>query len=133
MDILVEARSPKKKKFIEAILPSMVTQLGLDNSRKSVLIRLEQDCAGMGFTLPLDALDSYVVVIKPSLSIKDIGLTLAHEMVHVRQFAKGILKVKNGANYWKGKRFTKRTKYLDQPWEQDAFARQEIIFRKAIE
>jgi hypothetical protein len=133
MDILVEARSPKKKKFIEAILPSMVTQLGLNNSRKSVLIRLEQDCAGMGFTLPLDALDSYVVVIKPSLSIKDIGLTLAHEMVHVRQFAKGILKVKNGANYWKGKRFTKRTKYLDQPWEQDAFARQEIIFRKAIE
>jgi len=133
MDIRVEARSQKKKKFIEAILPSMITQLGLDNSRKSVLIRLEQDCAGMGFTLPIDPLDSYVVVIKPSMSIKDIGLTLAHEMVHVRQFAKGILKVKNGVNYWKGKKFTKRTKYLDQPWEQDAFARQEIIFRKSIE
>jgi hypothetical protein len=133
MDILVEGRSQKKKKFIETILPSIVKQLGLDNSRKSVVIKLEQDCNGMGYTVPLDVLDSYVVIIKPSLSIKDIGLTLAHEMVHVRQFAKGILKVKNGVNYWKGKKFTKRIKYLDQPWEQDAFARQEIVFRKSIE
>jgi len=133
MEYQVEAASQKKKKFIETILPSMMQQLGLTNSRKSVFIKLEKDCEGMGYTVPIDVLDSYVVVIKPSLSIKDIGLTLAHEMVHVRQFAKGILKVKNGVNYWKGKKFTKRTKYLDQPWEHDAFARQEIVFRKSIE
>jgi hypothetical protein len=133
MDYRVEARSQKKKKFIEAILPSMVAQLGLTKSRKSVFIKLEQDCEGMGYTVPIDLLDSYVVIIKPTMSIKDIGLTLAHEMVHVRQFAKGILKSKNGVNYWKGKRYSKKTKYLDCPWEQDAFARQEIIFRKSIQ
>jgi hypothetical protein len=32
-----------------------------------------------------------------------------------------------------GRRYTKKTRYLDQPWEQDAFARQEIIVRRAIE
>ena len=132
MDYLVEAHSKQKKQFIEAILPSMVKQLGLTNTRKSLLIRLEKDCEGMGYTVPVDILDSYVVIIKPSMSIKSIGVTLAHEMVHVRQMAKGILKIKNGVNYWCGKRYTKRTKYLDQPWEQDAFARQEIVFRKAI-
>ena len=132
MDYLVEARSKQKKQFIEAILPSMIKQLGLTNTRKSLLIRLEKDCEGMGYTVPVDILDSYVVIIKPTMSIKSIGVTLAHEMVHVRQMAKGILKIKNGVNYWCGKRYTKRTKYLDQPWEQDAFARQEIVFRKAI-
>ena len=132
MDYLVEAHSKQKKQFIEAILPSMIKQLGLTNTRKSLLIRLEKDCEGMGYTVPVDILDSYVVIIKPSMSIKSIGVTLAHEMVHVRQMAKGILKIKNGVNYWCGKRYTKRTKYLDQPWEQDAFARQEIVFRKAI-
>ena len=132
MDYLVESRSKQKKQFIEAILPSMVEQLGLTNTRKSLLIRLEKDCEGMGYTVPVDILDSYVVIIKPTMSIKSIGITLAHEMVHVRQMAKGILKIKNGVNYWCGKRYTKRTKYLDQPWEQDAFARQEIVFRKAI-
>jgi len=132
MDYLVEAHSKQKKQFIEAILPSMIEQLGLTNTRKSLVIRLEKDCEQMGYTVPVDILDSYVVVIKPTMSIKSIGITLAHEMVHVRQFAKGILKVKNGVNYWKGKKFTKRTKYLDQPWEQDAFAKQELVFRKAI-
>ena len=132
MDYLVEAHSKQKKQFIEAILPSIIKQLGLTNTRKSLLIRLEKDCEGMGYTVPVDILDSYVVIIKPSMSIKSIGVTLAHEMVHVRQMAKGILKIKNGVNYWCGKRYTKRTKYLDQPWEQDAFARQEIVFRKAI-
>ena len=132
MDYLVEAHSKQKKQFIEAILPSMVKQLGLTNTRKSLLIRLEKDCESMGYTVPVDILDSYVVIIKPTMTIKSIGITLAHEMVHVRQMAKGILKIKNGVNYWCGKRYTKRTKYLDQPWEQDAFARQEIVFRKAI-
>jgi hypothetical protein len=132
MDYLVEAHSKQKKQFIEAILPSIIEQLGLTNTRKSLVIRLEKDCEQMGYTVPVDILDSYVVVIKPTMSIKSIGLTLAHEMVHVRQMAKGILKIKNGVNYWCGKRYSKRTKYLDQPWEQDAFARQELVFRKAI-
>lgn len=133
MEFKVESRSVKKRKFIEAILPSLISQLGLSNSRKAVLVRLEKDCEGMGMTIPVDIIDSYVVVIQTTMSIKDIGLTLAHEMVHVKQMAKGTLKIVNGTNYWAGKRYTKRTKYLDQPWEQDAFARQEILFRKAID
>jgi len=133
MEFKVDGASAKKRKFIEGILPSMIEQLGLSNSRKAVLIRLESDCDGMGMTVPVDIIDSYVVVIQPRMSIKDIGLTLAHEMVHVRQMAKGILRSVNGVHYWAGRRYTKRTKYLDQPWEQDAFARQEIIFRKAID
>jgi len=133
MEFKVEGTSVKKRKFIEAILPSVIEQLGLTCSRKAVVVRLECDCDGMGMTIPVDLLDSYIVVIQSKMSIKDIGLTLAHEMVHVRQMARGTLKTVNGTKYWAGRRFTKRTKYLDQPWEQDAFARQEIIFRKAID
>jgi hypothetical protein len=126
--------SKRNKKFVEAILPSMITQLGLDSSRKAVVVQIEDDgTANMGSTIPVDVLDSYIVVVKPHRKLKDIGFTLAHEMVHVRQMAKGILKsVKNG-HTWAGKRYSNKTKYLDMPWEQDAFARQEIIFRRAIE
>lgn len=133
MEFKVEGTSAKKRKFVEAILPSVIEQLGLTRSRKAVVIRLESDCDGMGMTIPIDLLDSYMVVIQSKMSFKDIGLTLAHEMVHVRQMARGTLKTVNGTQYWAGRRYTKRTKYLDQPWEQDAFARQEIIFRKAID
>jgi len=131
MEYLVEAKNSKHKKWVEALLPSMIKQLGLTKSRKTVLVTIEA-CDDQGQTVPLDPINSYVVVIQPS-NLKDIGITLAHEMVHVRQLAKGILQVDNGKKFWKGKRYTKRTKYLDLPWEQDAFAKQEIVFRRAIE
>jgi len=131
MEYAVEG-TPKKAEFVRALMPSIIRQLGLTHSRKAVLVRIAKECEGMGMTVPLEGLDSYVIVIKP-MKLKDVGLTLAHEMVHVRQMARGTLQTVNGVNYWCGKKYTKRTKYLDQPWEQDAFARQEIIFRKAIE
>ena len=103
MEFLVESGSTKKRKFVEAILPSIIDQLGLTSSRKAVVIRIANECEGMGMTVPVDILDSYVVVISPRLKLKELGLTLAHEMVHVRQMAKGFLKTKKGYNYWCGK------------------------------
>ena len=126
--------SRRNKKFVQAILPSMITQLKLDASRKSLVIRIEDDgSANMGSTVSLNEWDSYVVVLKPHKALKDIGFTLAHEMVHVRQLAKGILRTVKNGHVWAGKRYSNKVPYLDQPWEQDAFARQEIIFRRAIE
>lgn len=134
MEYVVKARSEKTRKFIESLMPSMIEQLGLSRSRKAVVVRVApNECEGMGMTVPVDILDSYVVVISP-MKLKDIGLTLAHEMVHVAQMAKGRLKTsENGSAVWCGKSYSKKTKYLNMPWEVDAFSKQEIIFRRAIE
>lgn len=134
MEYLVTARNEKKRKFLDAIMPSMIKQLGLKTSRACVVIRVANECEGMGMTVPMEGLDSYVIIINPKLKLKEAGLTLAHEMVHVRQMARGFLKTaKNGSAQWCGKTYSKKTKYLEMPWELDAFARQEIIFRKAID
>jgi hypothetical protein len=122
-------------------MPSMIEQLGLARSRRAVLVKVTHDVEDgfKGATLNIDIADCYLVLIKQpkrvtKSSLMDIGLTLAHEMVHVRQLAKGQMKfLPNQARIWMGKRYNKRTHYLDQPWELDAFARQEILFRKAIE
>jgi len=134
MEYAVEARSEKTRKFIECLMPSIIEQLGLSRSRKAVVIRVARgECDGMGMTVPVDILDSYVVIISP-MKLKEIGLTLAHEMVHVAQMAKGRLKTaENGRYIWCGKQYTNKTKYLNMPWEVDAFSKQEIIFRRAIE
>ena len=55
--------------------------------------------------------------------IIDVGLhgnwltTLAHEMVHVKQFARNELD--SALTVWKGKDHT-NTEYWDQPWEREA-------------
>jgi hypothetical protein len=133
MEYKIEARSNIRRKFLSAIMPSMIRQLNLENSKKVVVVRVENDCEGMGFTIPVDCLDGYIVVIKPA-SLESMAETLAHEMVHVRQMARGLLKSDGkGNHFWCGKKYSKKTKYLDMPWELDAFSKQEIILRKAIE
>lgn len=141
MEYLVEATNPKVSMFLDSLMPSMVEQLGLTRSRRAVLIKVtdEIDEGMQGATLNIDIADCYLVLIKKpkrvtKSSLLEMGTTLAHEMVHVRQLAKGQMKfLPNQARVWMGKRYSKKTHYLDQPWELDAFARQEIVFRKAIE
>ena len=133
MEYKVEG-SVRNRKFIEAILPSMIQQLGLENSRKAVVIRVANECGeDHGITVDLSKLTGcYMVVIKPHRRLKEIGITLAHEMVHVRQLAKGILKQRRSCTIWAGKKYGKKTAYLDMPWEIDAFSRQELILRRAF-
>lgn len=136
MEFKVEG-SRRNKKFIEAILPSMFRQLKLATSTKAVVIRVADECGGdnSGITVDLTAATGcYMVVIKPHRKLKEIGLTLAHELVHVKQMARGTLKsTKRGDHLWAGKTYSKRTEYLSMPWEIEAFSRQELILRRAIE
>lgn len=134
MEYVIETRSEKTRKLFEHLVPKMIKELKLERSRKTLLIKVTRSDLGdsEGATTPLDFIDSYVVLIKPK-SLKDMGITLAHEMVHVKQLAKGTLKQVNGVNYWKGKRFRKNHRYLNMPWEIEAFSKQELLFRRTLE
>lgn len=132
MQYVVRSRSKRTQRFIDSVLPSMISQLGLTNSRKFLYIDICRLDGDNGITTPLPGLDSYVIALNPA-KWQQLGITLAHEMVHVRQLAKGILRAEGGNKWWRGKKYSKRTKYMDMPWELDAFAQQEIIFRRALE
>jgi hypothetical protein len=132
MEFHVEA-GPKTRRFIEAVLPSMLTQLGLNSSRRLLMIKTDRELTDHGTTIPMVGIDTILVVLKPRRNLIELGVTLAHELVHVRQLAKGILQMTPRGKKWRGKFYSRRTPYLDQPWEQEAFARQEIIFRRAID
>lgn len=64
--------------------------------------------------------------------------TLAHEMVHLKQFALGELRMMSRCNKWKGKKWVEKSNelddYYDTPWEIEAFGREEGLFlRFALE
>ena len=135
MEIEVEG-SARSKKFVEAMLPSMVRQLGLEKSRKALLIRIKNETEGEteGMTIDLSKwTGAYLVIIKPNRNLVQLGLTLAHEMVHVKQLAKGTLKQRRSGHTWLGKMYSKKTPYLEMPWEIEAFSKQELILRRAFE
>ena len=134
MEYIIETKSRRTRTLFEAIVPRMIKELKLTRSRKTLMIKVSKmDLDGQeGATAPLDMIDAYVVLIKPK-NLKDMGITLAHEMIHVKQLAKGTLKQVDGVNYWKGKRYRKNHKYLNLPWEIEAFSKQELLFRRTLE
>jgi len=71
MEYKVEG-SRRNRKFVEALLPSMFTQLGLTNSKKALLIRIADECGdNNGITLDLSkATGAYLIVIKPNRRLK---------------------------------------------------------------
>jgi hypothetical protein len=121
------------RQYIESLLPSMFAQLKLLNSKKFLFIKLDSDLEASGECIPLKGLNTYLVVLKPTKDICALGLTLAHELTHVAQFAKGTLQLTPRGKKWCGKFYGRKTAYLDQPWEIDAFSKQELIFRRAID
>jgi hypothetical protein len=140
MEFAVEANG-KSQKFLTAIMPSMIKQLNLENSQRAVLVKVTSDIdpGFYGATLHIEVADCYLVLLKKpkrmtAHALIEMSTTLAHEMVHVRQLAKGQMKfLKNQARIWMGKRYSAKVPYLDQPWELQALGLQEIIVRRAIE
>jgi hypothetical protein len=111
----------------------MIKLLGIESSRHAVLVRVADEIGlDEGLTVPVQDISSYIVVIKPGTAYH-VGVTLAHELIHVKQLSRGYLKLQNGVSYWCGRRYRKNTKYMDRPWELDAFSRQEILFRRALD
>ena len=141
MEYKIEASNVKIRKFLESLMPSFIEQLGLTNSKRAVLVKVTKDLDKdfQGATMNIEVADCILVLIKPPkrltpMRLMDMSSTLAHEMVHVKQLAKGQMKLlPNEDRMWKGKRYSKKTKYLDMPWEIDAFSKQELLLRRAIE
>lgn len=114
-------------------MPSLLRQLKLDTRRGSILVSLQADCADAGVTVPMPGTGMYFVVLNPKPAIEALGVTLAHELVHVAQMSRGTLRgAARGATIWAGVRYPSSVPYLDRPWEIQAFAQQELLLRRAI-
>jgi hypothetical protein len=69
------------------------------------------------------------VEIHNQMSVEDYTKTLLHELWHVYQHVKGLLKDKYGKRLWKGVDHSK-VDYSDQPWEQQAHKMEEVLYEK---
>lgn len=75
--------------------------------------------------------NEFTIQIDSNLNIKNMFNTLAHEMTHVIQWAKGdfyeVVSKSNGQDKvykYKGKEYkSNKMSYLDKPWEVEAFGR----------
>lgn len=75
----------------------------------------------------------YKLVIDANINDLIALSTMAHEMVHIKQYIKGQLSEnKKGYQLWKGKKVNADTKYHALPWEVEAMQKEIIMAHQYI-
>jgi hypothetical protein len=139
MEYQVKMKSKVRKDLVEKVIPFYAAQLNIENFNYNIIVVSNKNLRkcyqynGQVFhSGPREItieLDSY---IKPG----PLLVTLAHEMVHVKQMVRGQVqwhKARNGRVLpsWCGK--IVKAKYEDRPWEIEAMTRQEFLFAELCE
>ena len=71
----------------------------------------------------------FEIEIHPGIGAKEILKTLAHEMVHIKQYAIGDMNV--SCTRWKGSR-VETPDYWTEPWEIEAYGTQPGLWNKFV-
>ena len=70
----------------------------------------------------------FLILLEKSLDELSLLYTLAHEMVHVWQFATGRLKhMADGGWKYQGKKYSSDTPYIERPWEGEAYEKEQEL------
>ena len=77
----------------------------------------------VGYCLMADSNRDFELEIDKNLNIKDLVMTLCHEMVHVKQYVRREMDDWNGLAVarWKNKTVMPGTNYYELPWEKEAY------------
>jgi len=135
MDIQVMARKSTSKGLVENCLQFFRNELKLQNSRYSLIVVPERGMSGRdGIRGSVFKLGPTVIgmSIDTALDTERLIIALAHEMIHVKQYARG--QITHGKNlnskFWMGKKF--RGHYYDLPWEVEAFSKERVLANKVF-
>lgn len=134
MNIFSQGRNGKKQQFAQGLACMMAKELNIMSSKKDLTVVLEKILGshGMNGVTAHSEEHGIIIVIDPSLKEERFMLTLAHEMIHAKQIARGTMKIiDRDTTIWRGKTFINADHhYLDTPWELEAFKMQELLVRR---
>ena len=134
MNYVVDMRKSDRKDFIEGVVQLFIRELKLSTSKKELIIftkkGFEKETGAAGMVYPYDE-NIITMDIDSQLTPERLVDVLSHEMVHVKQLAKGQLKYKGKKIYWKGNFVNhKKLSYYDHPWEHEAWKNQKLLAGK---
>ena len=91
-------------------------------------------CKADGYCMHYDGYD-FEIELNKKLTFEHMMITLAHEMIHLKQYATKELKSKfvrgKPVDTWRGMKY-RNLKYDEQPWEQEAMELEEDLYHKFL-
>jgi len=137
MDVNVKGGSKSQKKYVRSMVAYCAKKMmpRMKNLEFNVHIKNFGKDDSWGYCIPTDYADSsrpreFEIDINKQAKLRRMLETVAHEMVHAKQFAKGELyeSARTNKHRWQGKWLNKEPNYWDQPWEIEAHGRECGLF-----
>lgn len=130
MNYISYSQSPERKLLVELATKYFIKKLNLQKSKYNLHILHKQGLRKTDGQIGLTAKISdneIAVALDSKLNDYKLLVTLAHEMVHVKQFARGQVKTKftkfgNVKTFWMGRSINRQ--YYNRPWEIEAYERE---------
>lgn len=122
--------------LVNNIIEFLINYLGLSRSRYNLfLVPLDNDDENDGCVVEgvYNNAQILCVAIKLSNRAAEVGNAICHEMIHVKQITRGLLRYKKNKVSWRGRIFTLKVEYLRRPWELQALREQEILYRTYLD
>ena len=124
--ITVTGGNPKQRRYVESMVQFCIDTLMPRMRTLEIEVKLCSPKGAMGYCLELDTNREFEIEVDRTLSYRKMLETVAHEMVHVKQYARNELHVEY-SKCWKNDFYTK-TDYWDCPWEIEAHGRELGLF-----
>ena len=136
MNIQLNIRSSGTREFVGTVVKFFEQELKLKNSTWTLDVRTKRGMRiedGTRGCITYVAPKYLIMFVDSGLDMERLVLTIAHEMVHVKQYVRGQITHKLGRKtyYWMGKKVRKN--YFEQPWELEAFSKERILANKVFQ
>lgn len=132
MNVTMSGRRSVRRDFIQSAVLFFCQELNLGRSRFNLSVQsvsgLHRVQQARGGVIQTDD-KSIVMLLDSKLKTEELVQTIAHEMIHVKQIARGrltcFIRDGNMENCWLGKKL--EMPYHLRPWEVEAFRQEKIL------
>ena len=141
MEINVKTRSEAKRGFVLAVANYIAHELGIQDTKIklniSLVYRLKEVRQFLGgLAVERSEGGAYEMYLDSRLGVGRMIEAIAHEMVHVKQRYRGMLRFKKAKRggftcIWLGK--INRKHYRNQPWERIAYTQEKVLGNRVID
>lgn len=129
-------------KGLEYYLTALLSKQILKNLHVTIQVvrNLENKEDGYGFCSCDDTYKAwpkhYTIELCGSKSLKFMLQTLAHEAIHIKQYATRQMIYRGNVTLWEGTRYSdddeEKHTYEELPWEKEAYSKEKALFRGLI-
>jgi hypothetical protein len=131
-NITVQGGSQSQKKHTVRMVEFCIKTLMPRMQTLDIVVKLNKPKGAMGYCLELDNKREFELEIDKTQPLRRLLETVAHEMVHVKQYARRELHP--ATDSWMGKTYNpKKVSYWDLPWEIEAHGRECGLFIRYCE